>query len=250
MENIRYYKKIALLYDTIVPRDIKGVCDSVEEIIRRYTSKKEILDLGCGTGRFTTELTKRGFRMIGMDLTDEMIEVARGDARKEGVKVRFTKGDIRNFKLDNRIGIIWARGSIGDLNNINDVKRAFRNIRNNLLKKGIFIFDVRDFFSYMKNFKDGIRNEHRVFRQKNKIITLNFSAELDKKTKIERMKGEIVVKTGKNIEKYEVKHILRYYTRKDTTNLLSNDECKIIDSHQVGYKLDKKKKPQYVVVAE
>jgi ubiquinone/menaquinone biosynthesis C-methylase UbiE len=241
MRNLSYYEAAAPFYDTVVPRDIKGVCDSVEKIIKKYNKRKKFLDLGCGTGRFTIELAKRGYSMTGLDITSEILEVAQRNAKKVKVKVKFIKGNILNFKLKKRLGVIWARGSIGDLINISDVKRAFRNIRNNLSKKGIFVFDVRDFSYYMKKFKDGFRSENRVFKQRNKVMTFNFSAKLDKKTKIERMKGEIVVKTGKNIKKYIVNHILRYHTRKGVTSLLNNAGFNVLEIQQGGYRLDKKK---------
>lgn len=250
MRNLSYYETIASYYNTIVPRDIKGVCDSVEEIIKRYNKEKELLDLGCGTGRFTVELSKRGFRMTGLDLTDEMLEIARRNTKKEDVKVEFVKGDIRHFKLKKKVSTIWARGSIGDLISRTDVKKALKSIRNNLSKKGVFIFDVRDFSSYVRRFKDGFRNENRFFKKRKKVITFNFSAKLNKRTKVEKMKGVIVVKIRKSIKKYEINHTLRYYTRKDIEDLLNSVGFKILEIQQGGYRLDKKKKPQYIVVAE
>ena len=250
MKNLSYYETIAAFYDIIVPRDIKGICDSIEEIIKRYNKKKKILDLGCGTGRFTIELAKRGFRMVGLDLTDEMTEAAQRNTKNANVNIKFIKGDIRDFHLKKKIGIIWARGSIGDLFNLTDVKRTFKNVRNNLLKKGIFIFDVRDFSYYIKIFKNGFRSENRIFKEGNEIIDFNFSAKLNKSTKIEKMTGEIKLKSGKRIKKYKVNHVLRYHTLKGITALLNNAGFKILEIQHGGYKLDKRKKPQYVVVVE
>jgi len=127
---------------------------------------------------------------------------------------------------------------------------SFKNIRNNLLRHGVFIFDVRDFSYYMRKFKDGFRNENRVFKRGNEVTTFNFSAKLDKKTKIEKMTGEIAIKRGKCIKKYKVNHTLRYHTRKGITSLLNNAGFNILEIQHGGYKLDKKKKPQYVVIVE
>ncbi|UCG29913.1 MAG: class I SAM-dependent methyltransferase [candidate division WOR-3 bacterium] len=250
MKNVSYYETIASFYDIIVPRNVRGICDSLEATIGRYGKSKRILDLGCGTGRFTIELAKRGFSMLGLDLTDEMIGIAQKNAKKVDVNVKFIKEDIRNFRLKKKIGVIWARGSIGDIVNLNDVKRAFKNIRNNLLKKGIFIFDVRDFSSYIGRYKDELRSESRVFKNRHTITNFNLSAKLNKRTKIERMTGEIIIQRGRCIRRYEVNHALRYYTQKGITALLNNAGFNILEIQQGGYEFDKDRKPQYVVVVE
>lgn len=54
-----YYDVVAPVYDIIVPRDVKGICDSLEEILKRHIKSKVIVDLGCGTGRFAIELAAR-----------------------------------------------------------------------------------------------------------------------------------------------------------------------------------------------
>jgi ubiquinone/menaquinone biosynthesis C-methylase UbiE len=250
MENLSYYETIATFYDMIVPRDVRGICDSVEALIGRHSNRKRVLDLGCGTGRFTIELTRRGFSMLGLDITDEMIEFAQKNTKKANVNIKFIKGNMRDFRLTKKIGIIWARGSIGDILNLNDVKRAFKNIRNNLLKKGIFIFDVRDFSLYIERFKNGLRSESRVFKNRHTTTNFNFSAKLNKRTKIERMTGKIITKSGKRIKTYEVNHALRYYTQKGITVLLNNAGFNILEIRQGGYEFDKKKKPQHVIVVE
>jgi SAM-dependent methyltransferase len=249
VKNLSYYRETADLYDELVPRDINGICDSVTEIAARYTPCKDMLDLGCGTGRFTVALAKRGYKMIGMDITAEMLKIARINADKARMKMRFTKGDMRNFRLRKRTGIIWARGSIGDLLEVDDVKKAFRNIRNNLLKKGIFILDVRDRSFYLQKFRDGLRSENRSYKRGKRHTTFNFSARLDKKTGIEKMTGEIKVDTGGSIRKFKIHHALRYYTRSGVTRLLKDAGFKILEIND-GYALDKKEKPHLVIVAK
>ncbi|UCD19901.1 MAG: methyltransferase domain-containing protein [candidate division WOR-3 bacterium] len=249
MKNLSYYSITAELYDVLVPRDIEGICNSVSRILARHTECREILDLGCGTGRFTIALAKRGFRVMGMDITPEMLAVARTNAKSAGVKVRLTTGDMRNFRLAKRIGIIWARGSIGDLIEMDDVRKTFVNVESNLEDEGIFILDVRDRSFYLQKFSDGSRKEEKVFKHGNRVITFNFSARLDKRTGIETMEGEIGVDEGGSMRRYEVNHALRYYTRREVTKLLKETGLKILQMNN-GYELDSAKKPQLVIVAQ
>ncbi|UCF70177.1 MAG: class I SAM-dependent methyltransferase [candidate division WOR-3 bacterium] len=249
MKTLSYYRITADLYDVLVPRDIEGICNSVSRILARHTECREILDLGCGTGRFTVALAKKGVRVMGMDITTEMLAVARTNAKNSGVKVRFTKGDMRNFRLAKRIGIIWARGSIGDLVEMDDVRKTFVNIKSNLQGEGVFIFDVRDRSFYLQKFRDGVRKEEKVFKHGKRVITFDFSARFDKRTGIERMEGEIGVDEGGSMRRYEVNHALRYYTRREVTKFLKETGLKILEINS-GYELDSTKKPQLVIVAK
>jgi ubiquinone/menaquinone biosynthesis C-methylase UbiE len=248
MKESIYYDFIAPYYDTLVPRDIKGICSSVERIVKRYNQEKEILDLGCGTGRFTIELAKRRYKMHGLDMCDEMLQVARKNAQKKHLKIKFIRGDIRNFTLKKKTHVIWARGSIGDLLTLIDVKRALKNIRKNLLKHGIFIFDVRDYLYHEKLFKKR-NHEKRIFKKRNKVLTFSFAQNLNKKTKIATIKTEVTIKSPGDLVRFKVNHALKHYTKKELTKLLDNagfDICEIMP----GYELAKEKKPRILVIAK
>ena len=76
-----------------------GECDFVEEEIKRDRSLK-ILDIGCGTGRHAIELTKRGYNVTGVDLSENQIERAREKAEEAGVTIDFQIQDARNLPFD------------------------------------------------------------------------------------------------------------------------------------------------------
>lgn len=56
----------------------------------------EVLDLGCGDGRHSLELTRRGFRVTGLDLSEELLERARRRTANEGLDITFIQGDMRD----------------------------------------------------------------------------------------------------------------------------------------------------------
>lgn len=248
MKQSWYYDMIAPYYDTLVPRDIKGICNSVEQIIKRHNQKKEILDLGCGTGRFTIELAKRGYKMQGLDICNEMLKVARQNSKKKNVKIKFIRADIRNFRLKRKAHVIWARGSIGDLLKSTDVKKALKNIRNNLLKDGIFIFDVRDYLYHLKLLKKR-NHETRVFKKRNKTFVFSFVQDLNKKTRIAAVKTEVTIKSPRSLVRFKINHALRHYTKKELTKLLNESRFKILEI-MPGYELAKENKPRILVIAK
>lgn len=71
-----------------------GEVDFIEQEIGTNKSLK-ILDIGCGTGRHDIELTRRGYNVVGVDLSEAMILKARANASKANAKVEFRQGDAR-----------------------------------------------------------------------------------------------------------------------------------------------------------
>jgi 2-polyprenyl-3-methyl-5-hydroxy-6-metoxy-1,4-benzoquinol methylase len=78
-----------------------GTIGEVDFIEREINFNKEvlILDIGCGTGRHSLELARRGYRVTGIDLSASMIEKAKALTLKEGLKIDFHVLDARNFNF-------------------------------------------------------------------------------------------------------------------------------------------------------
>jgi ubiquinone/menaquinone biosynthesis C-methylase UbiE len=76
-----------------------GECDFIEEEIRRDRSLK-ILDIGCGTGRHAIELAKRGYQVVGIDLSASQLARAREKAKEAGVTVDFEQHDARDLPFE------------------------------------------------------------------------------------------------------------------------------------------------------
>jgi 2-polyprenyl-3-methyl-5-hydroxy-6-metoxy-1,4-benzoquinol methylase len=100
-------------------------------------SKLTVCDIGCGSGRFVTELAKRGAkRVVGVDVAPEMIRLARELVQKDGVSDRceFTVADIENWTTDERFDFVIA---IGFWDYIADPRSRLRKIRG--ITKGTFL---------------------------------------------------------------------------------------------------------------
>ena len=82
-----------------------GECDFIENEIGHSTSAK-ILDLGCGTGRHSTELSKRGYTVTGVDLSKSLIDRAIERSNEEEVKVEFKVGDARNIEFEEEFDLV------------------------------------------------------------------------------------------------------------------------------------------------
>ena len=110
-----------MIYDLLAPFydefnghvDYRPWADFIEKTVKeQYNSTPElILDLGCGTGRMTIELAERGYDMIGVDYSPEMLDVARERAAERGVsdRVLWLLQDMTEFELYGTVDAIVAK---------------------------------------------------------------------------------------------------------------------------------------------
>src|SRR3970040_1109243 len=74
-----------------------------EEGVARYVallsppSGASVVDLGCGRGRHAIPLSRRGYRVTGVDLSDKMLGLARERALREGASIEWVREDMRDF---------------------------------------------------------------------------------------------------------------------------------------------------------
>ncbi len=80
-------------------RGTRGECDFIEKEIRSDPSKR-ILDIGCGTGRHAIELARRGYRVVGVDLSEAQLARARRKADADGLAIEFRQMDARTLPFD------------------------------------------------------------------------------------------------------------------------------------------------------
>jgi 2-polyprenyl-3-methyl-5-hydroxy-6-metoxy-1,4-benzoquinol methylase len=73
-----------------------GECNFFEKELE-FNKKARILDIGCGTGRHTIEMTKRGYKVTGIDLSDSLLNRARLKAKENNLVIDFQKHDARDL---------------------------------------------------------------------------------------------------------------------------------------------------------
>ncbi len=83
----------------------QGECDFIEAEIN-HDKKLKILDLGCGTGRHTLELTKRGYAVMGVDLSQNMLDKAQSKAQAQGLKIEFQQHDARKLPFLHQFDLV------------------------------------------------------------------------------------------------------------------------------------------------
>jgi 2-polyprenyl-3-methyl-5-hydroxy-6-metoxy-1,4-benzoquinol methylase len=118
-----------------------GECDFIENELKSDKSLK-ILDVGCGTGRHSIELTKRGYDITGIDLSESQLTRAREKAVSNNLKIDFRKEDARSlpFKDEFDVAIMLCEGGFPLMETDEMNYEILRNVTKSLKKNGKFIF--------------------------------------------------------------------------------------------------------------
>lgn len=147
------FKNIAPYYDALMAGvPYRFWVDYVEGLLARldyhpYT----VLDLACGTGNVSEEFARRGYQVVGADLSAEMIEVARA----KGGAVEYFVQDMAELDLGRRFDL--AVCLFDSLNYITDVGRlsaAIGRVFEHVVDGGVFIFDINTIYALSHHFFD------------------------------------------------------------------------------------------------
>jgi len=116
-------------------------CDFIEQELD-YNKALKILDLGCGTGRHSIELAKRGYSLTGLDLSKSLLDRANEKANEQNVKINFMQADARklNFSDEFDIVIMLCEGAFPLMETDEMNYQILKNASNALKSKGKFIF--------------------------------------------------------------------------------------------------------------
>lgn len=158
------YTNFARVYDTFMD-DIpyREWCGYLTELLREYGVEDGlVLDLGCGTGTLTELLAREGYDMIGVDCSEDMLEIAMEKKQDSGQDILYLLQDMREFEL---YGTVRAVVSICDSMNYllayEDLVETFKLVNNYLDPGGVFIFDVNTPYKYEALLADNTIAENR-----------------------------------------------------------------------------------------
>lgn len=100
-ENVEAYTNFAEVYDTFMDNvPYEEWADDIQDILKEYQIEEGlVLDLGCGTGSMTELLAEKGYDMIGVDNSEEMLELALKKRKESGHDILYLLQDMREFEL-------------------------------------------------------------------------------------------------------------------------------------------------------
>ena len=142
----QWYEKLFTNYSHKYDREVftqgtLGEADFIEQEIS-FDKSMQILDVGCGTGRHSIELAKRGYCVTGIDLSINQLDRAKEKAKEAGVNVEFMQKDARDFNFNGRfnLAIMICEGAFPLMETDEMNFRILKNVSNSLAPKGKLIF--------------------------------------------------------------------------------------------------------------
>ncbi|KKU19547.1 MAG: Methyltransferase type 11 [Parcubacteria group bacterium GW2011_GWA2_46_10] len=138
----------------------RGFWESEKILIEKYFKPNtSILDLGCGSGRTTIPLYRAGYRIIGVDITPEMIEAALSVSKAKNLKIDYRIGDATQLDFGDNIfdGAIFANNGWAQIPGKDNRQKALNETYRVLKSGGIFIFTSHERYISRKTFMFWLR---------------------------------------------------------------------------------------------
>jgi len=140
--NDDFIRTMAKVTDPQIAKEV----DFVEESLA-VAKGAMLLDLGCGTGRHAIELTRRGYKVVGFDLSLPMLAKAAEEAQERAQKLNFVQGDMREMTFEDTFDGIYSWNTSFGFFEEDKNQQVIQRVHKALKKGGQFVLEVgnRDF---------------------------------------------------------------------------------------------------------
>jgi len=225
------YDLLAPFYDSInSDLDYVKWADFIEDIIKREYAPgvpELLLDLGCGTGKMTLELASRGYDMTGIDLSVEMLDIARGEAERLGHDVLWLCQDLREFELYGTVDVAVAcLDTVNHLTEAEDMLTFLSLVHNYLVPEGLFIFDVNGRYKFENIYSD------RSYVMEEEGAVCIWQNDYDPETRLCDFYITLFSeKTDGSYERYDDSETERMYTIEDLKTFLASSGFEFIGAY-------------------
>jgi SAM-dependent methyltransferase len=244
-----YYHRFAWAYDLLNAEPIDARIDFiVAELSRRgVRPPASLLDAGCGTGRYTIELARRGFAVTGIDRSPELVAIAR---KKDagGREVEFSIADLLGFDPPRRLAAVLCRGVLNDIISDGDRGTIFLRFAQWLAPGGVLILDVRDWARSVARYEASPGSRREVCLPDGSVLAFASRTSPDHETRLLHVRERFEHRRGAGDTATENEFSMRCWTRSELLEPMSGEFADI--AIRTGYgERDTAWKDRMVVVA-
>mgnify|MGYP000028408244 CR=1 FL=1 len=175
-----------------------------------------LLDLGCGTGTMTEILAGFGYDMIGVDNSEDMLEIAMEKKEASGHDILYLLQDMREFELIGKVdAIVSLCDSLNYITEKADLLEVFKRVHDYLEKDGLFIFDINTIYKFQNILSDN------SFCETTENSAYTWENYYDEEEKINEFYTNFFVENSDGLyERYEEFHYEKGYTIEEIKELL------------------------------
>lgn len=145
------YGKFAWFYDRLTDNvEYDRIAAAIDNYVQRFGGRKNILlDLACGTGSLSERMAKMGYDVIGVDGSEEMLNVALDKKYDSSLPIQYLCQDMTALDMYGTIDVtVCVLDSINHLADINEVAKTFERVSLFAFPDGLFIFDVNTVYKH------------------------------------------------------------------------------------------------------
>ncbi|MBU4484895.1 class I SAM-dependent methyltransferase [bacterium] len=206
-------RKYSAAYDALYHnKDYKSECGTLRKIFDKFCESeiKNILNLGCGTGRHDVELAKCGYTVKGVDLSEDMISFARERAR-DVQNVSYEQANVLDIKYNNQFDVVLSMFTVVSyINDRENLLKFFQKVHTALKGGGIFIFDLWNGLAVPTNYSPHTKKEIKVDGKK---IIRESSIDVDPFNQICKINFNVkIFEDDQEIDQFNEIHNMRFYT--------------------------------------
>lgn len=208
-----------------------------------------VLELGCGTGKMTRLLSGAGYDLIGVDNSEDMLEIAKEKQyESENSEILYLLQDMREFELYGTVGaVVSICDSMNYILEEEDLLSVFKLVNNYLDPQGIFIFDLNTIYKYRELLGETTISENR---EEGSFIWDNY---FDEEEQINEYDLTLFIREENDLyRKYEETHYQRAYELDTVKKLLEQAGMEFVAAYDAFSKEPVKEDSEriYVIARE
>ena len=225
------YTSFAGVYDTFMDNvPYEEWADYLWKLLREYgIADGLVLELGCGTGSMTELLASKGYDMIGVDNSEDMLELAMEKRIESGHDILYLLQNMQEFELYGTVrAVVSVCDSVNYVTDEEELTEVFRLVNNYLDPQGVFIFDFNTEYKYQEILGEQVIAEER---EECSFIWDNY---YDEEQKINEYELTLFVQSQEDPElyrKYQEVHYQRAYTLERIRNLIEKAGLRYVTAY-------------------
>lgn len=212
------YGAFASVYDELMQDvDYFAWVAYIEKIFERYQCKPQnIADIACGTGNITNILAQKGYNLIGVDISEDMLLVAKDKADDMNLEVIYLQQDMKTLILPTELDVaLCICDGVNYITSEDELILFFRSVCSHLKREGLFIFDISSYYKLSSILANN------TYAENYESVSYIWENNFDEERCMCDFDLTLFIKEGERYRKYEESHSQRAYHEKEILNCLN-----------------------------